>query len=140
MPIRPENRNRYPKDWPVISKRIRDRANNKCEWCGVQNGALGARSRDGTFLPAQPLGEMISGLQWPQPGQWGWCGPASRQEYLRIIRVVLTTAHLDHQPENCADANLSALCQQCHNRYDAPMRRAGIRQRRRNEMAIRELL
>lgn len=37
--------------------------------------------------------------------------------------VVLTVAHLDHQPENCADDNLRALCQRCHNRYDAPHRR-----------------
>ena len=40
--------------------------------------------------------------------------------------VVLTTAHLDHTPENCADDNLVALCQRCHNRYDAPHRRRGI--------------
>jgi 5-methylcytosine-specific restriction endonuclease McrA len=34
-------------------------------------------------------------------------------------RVVLTTAHLDHNPANCADNNLMALCQRCHLRYDA---------------------
>ena len=44
-------------------------------------------------------------------------------------RVVLTVAHLDHQPEHCDDANLAALCQRCHNRYDAPVRRQGIRDR-----------
>lgn len=39
MPIRPENRGRYPKEWPQISRRIRfDRAKNKCEWCGAENG------------------------------------------------------------------------------------------------------
>jgi 5-methylcytosine-specific restriction endonuclease McrA len=32
--------------------------------------------------------------------------------------VVLTVAHLDHHPEHCADENLRALCQRCHNRYD----------------------
>lgn len=37
--------------------------------------------------------------------------------------VVLTVAHLDHQPEHCADTNLRALCQRCHNRYDQPHRR-----------------
>jgi|ERR1700685_388687 len=31
MPIRPENRERYPKDWPAISKRIRERAGWRCE-------------------------------------------------------------------------------------------------------------
>lgn len=29
-------------------------------------------------------------------------------------RVVLTVAHLDHDPTNCADENLRAWCQRCH--------------------------
>lgn len=44
--------------------------------------------------------------------------------------VVLTVAHLDHQPENCADENLRALCQRCHNRYD-------VKHRRRNAAVTR---
>jgi 5-methylcytosine-specific restriction endonuclease McrA len=50
--------------------------------------------------------------------------------------VVLTIAHLDHNPENCDRDNLRALCQLCHNRYDAPVRALGIKQRRRE--AIRD--
>lgn len=39
VPIRPENRARYPKDWPEISRRIRfERAQGKCEWCGAEHG------------------------------------------------------------------------------------------------------
>lgn len=38
--------------------------------------------------------------------------------------VVLTVAHLDHTPENCADDNLKAMCQRCHLRYDAHHHRA----------------
>ena len=37
--------------------------------------------------------------------------------------IVLTIAHLDHTPENCSDDNLKALCQRCHNRYDAEHRK-----------------
>jgi len=38
MPIKPENKSRYPKNWKDISKRIRfERANNKCEFCGAEN-------------------------------------------------------------------------------------------------------
>ena len=48
--------------------------------------------------------------------------------------VVLTAAHLDHQPENNGEPgrrpNLRAWCQRCHNTYDAPMRAAGIKARR----------
>ena len=39
-------------------------------------------------------------------------------------RVVLTTAHLDHHPENNSEGNLKALCQKCHNTYDGPKRAA----------------
>lgn len=44
MPIRPENRARYPKDWPGISRQVRDHAGNRCEGspaypeCRAENG------------------------------------------------------------------------------------------------------
>jgi len=34
-------------------------------------------------------------------------------------QIVLTIAHLDHQPENSDMGNLRAFCQRCHLRYDA---------------------
>lgn len=38
MPIRPENRARYPKDWKLRSRFVRFyRAKNMCEWCGAEN-------------------------------------------------------------------------------------------------------
>ena len=38
MPIKPENRSRYPLDWKLRSRFVRlVRARNKCEWCGAQN-------------------------------------------------------------------------------------------------------
>jgi len=37
-------------------------------------------------------------------------------------KIVLTIAHLDHTPENCARQNLRALCQKCHNGYGAKHR------------------
>ncbi len=37
MPIRKENKGRYPKNWKEISKRIRERAKNRCEFCGAEN-------------------------------------------------------------------------------------------------------
>lgn len=44
MPIRPENKARYPKDWKAISGAIRMRAGNRCEGspaypeCQAENG------------------------------------------------------------------------------------------------------
>jgi 5-methylcytosine-specific restriction endonuclease McrA len=37
MPIRVEDRSRYPKDWPARRKAVLERAGHKCEWCGVPN-------------------------------------------------------------------------------------------------------
>lgn len=96
MPIRPENRDRYPKNWKTLSLQIRERAGWRCEGS-----------------PAFPDCRAENGKPHPVTGS----------------KVVLTVAHLDHQPENCADENLRAWCQRCHNTYDAPMRRAGIRER-----------
>lgn len=119
MPIRPENKARYPKDWAKISIRIRlDRANNICECtgeCGIDH-SLGGLVRNGrcTAINREPH---------PSTGSM----------------VVLTVAHLDHVPENCADDNLKAMCQQCHNRYDMPMRRAGMKERARAQCASGDL-
>lgn len=96
MPIRPENRHRYPPDWPKISERIRnERAKGRCECdgiCGRPDEHLDeyARCKNRHGYPAYGTGS----------------------------RVVLTVAHLDHTPENCADDNLRAMCQGCHLHYD----------------------
>lgn len=130
MPIRPENAARYPRNWSEISQRIRDRAGNKCEECGVPNYQLGGRAPDGTWHKALPLGEKLLRLEWPSPGSFWWC-EGYDAAHLRIVRIVLTVAHLDHQPENCSDDNLRCWCQRCHNRYDMAERRKGISERAR---------
>jgi len=37
MPIRPENKDRYPKNWNEIREKILKRAKNQCEWCDAKN-------------------------------------------------------------------------------------------------------
>lgn len=92
MPISVENRRRYPKDWKNISRRIRfERAAGRCE-CVGECGV----NHDGRC-------HAEHGKPNPMTGS----------------KVVLTTAHLDHTPENCADENLKAMCQRCHLRLDA---------------------
>jgi hypothetical protein len=54
----------------------------------------------------------------------------------RCIKVVLTVMHLNHQPEDCRDENLLHACQSCHNRYDAPVRAAGVKARRKAQNAM----
>ncbi|MBR6262712.1 MAG: hypothetical protein IKR05_05790 [Prevotella sp.] len=40
MPIKPENKKRYPKNWKQIRQSILDRAGNRCEFCGIENYAI----------------------------------------------------------------------------------------------------
>lgn len=94
MPIKPENASRYPKDWKAISAAIRARSGGRCEChgeCGLH------RTTPGPRRCCERQGE---------PAKWA------------KGRVVLTVAHLDHQPENCSASNLKAMCQRCHLRYD----------------------
>jgi hypothetical protein len=91
MPIRPENRGRYPIEWPLISLAIRERAGWRCECTGeCGRGSHTGRCPNRNHAPAYGTGS----------------------------RVVLTVAHLDHTPEHCDPANLRAMCQGCHLHYD----------------------
>lgn len=54
-------------------------------------------------------------------------------------KVVLTVAHLDHQPENCADDNLRAMCQRCHLTYDAAHHARNAAAGRRSRKAMGDL-
>lgn len=65
------------------------------------------------------------------PGQPPCGARHGERHHITGAVVVLTVAHLDHQPENCADENLRALCQRCHNRYDQPHRRKNAAHTRR---------
>jgi 5-methylcytosine-specific restriction endonuclease McrA len=111
MPIKPENKNRYPGNWPAISQATKDRAGNKCEFCGLDNYAIGYRDLTGNF---HAIEKSCSGdIEADE----------ARQKGYKIIQIILTVAHLDHTPENCSPDNLKALCQRCHNRYDTGHRK-----------------
>lgn len=95
-PIRPENRGRYPTDWPAITARIKtERAAGRCECTGECGRPTDHIATDGRYHNRH-----------------------GKPAYGTGSRVVLTTAHLDHTPENCDDANLKAMCQGCHLHYD----------------------
>lgn len=142
MPIRASEKARYPKDWPAISQRIRERAGNCCEFCGLKNYSLGGRTKHGGWLAAQPKGEKLTRLEWPEPGEYWWCGNGETEgrARLKIVRIVLTVAHLDHTPENVGDENLKALCQRCHLVYDAKHHAKNAAETRRKKFANGDLL
>ena len=43
MPIKKENKSRYPSNWKQIRMEILDRAGNKCEFCGIENHTINER-------------------------------------------------------------------------------------------------
>jgi len=123
MPIRPELRKFYRREWrTVIRPRILARAHNRCEKCGKPNGLLVWVYRSDScgqyWTPhLRPVSKQV----------WFYCGLRTegnfvlRPEYFHLarrIRVVLTVAHLDHDPANNRDENLKALCQWCHLDHD----------------------
>lgn len=121
---------KYPKNWKNISRRVRfERANGCCQWCGKPHGAqvlVGAENcwagSDGQWRNAR--GKPIPGpMPWPKDYWWKYVIRHGGQiPQLRQAVVILATAHLDHDPTNCADENLAALCQFCHASYDVDQR------------------
>ena len=111
MPISPENRARYPADWKEISATIRfERADSRCE-CRGECGT----DHDGRCTAIHHDNHPVTGS-----------------------KVVLTVAHLDHTPENNDQDNLRAMCQRCHNAYDAPYRRANAARTRARKSGQRD--
>lgn len=118
----PMDRAKYPDNWEEIRQRILERDGNHCKWCGVANGAIGYRSLDGEFVKVANSADEV-----------GMDADALALDGFNLIRIVLTVAHWpDPDPMNCADENLQALCQRCHNRVDAPMRRKHAAETRRH--------
>lgn len=114
MPIK--DKSLYPADWPAISQRIRERDGQQCKRCGVANGAWILRStEDGARYLVYQDGDLYT-----PDGEPIHMGELD-SEYAdsKDIKVVLTVAHLDHDPANNADENLAALCQRCHLMHDA---------------------
>lgn len=138
MPISAANMKLYPggsirsPEWQVIRERVRSRAGNRCEKCGVDNHALGGRLRSGKFLKAQPKGDNGLRLVWPTPGEEWWCGE-DEPIMLRIIKIVCTVAHVDNHLTDHSDDNLRFWCQQCHLRHDAKQHAASARITRRRK-------
>ena len=116
MPIRPSEKARYPADWPAISMEVRNAADHRCEFCGVENYSLGAWIGS-KWHKAESKG--TGERDWPHQGEIFPCRHGDSVVWTKVRRIVLTVAHLDHTPENCARDNLKALCQRCHLRYDA---------------------
>ena len=113
MPIRRELKVLYPRNWRELSRRIRFvRARGACERCGRPHGRVVRCLPDGRWFDAT-LGLWRDGKGRPTRGP-----DLVQLTRLKITRVVLAAAHLDHNPKNNRLRNLKGLCQRCHLRHD----------------------
>ena len=80
-------------------------------------------------MPIHPSMKALYPPDWPQisarirferaQNRREWCGAVNYLTHTETgSKVILTVAHLDHNPANIADDNLAALCQKCYNSYD----------------------
>jgi hypothetical protein len=141
MPIKPENKHRYPADWPATRERILARAGYRCEHpgCVAMHYGIGQWLRfegsDVWVFKQVARGESYLDARQRAAELW-W---DSGMDGTKPIVIVLTIAHLDHQPENCADENLRAWCQRHHLAYDHDHHRANSQATRRARAGTLEL-
>ena len=120
MPIKPENKSRYPADWPAISLAAKARAAWAClhPGCSAKQYDVGWWNGPRWVRIHGPCENYKEARQLAAEEHFARFGDEERGEY-KILVIVLTTAHLNHDPTDCAPANLAPMCQRHHLAYDA---------------------
>lgn len=103
---------KYPADWKQIVERIKRRAHDRCELCGLENGWHVLRPKDNWWLVT-----YVGAQDAKNPRTHESLKPMGK-----IVRIVLTVHHIDYDVNNNKLYNLLALCQRCHNKLDMPLR------------------
>ena len=138
MPIRPQHRWLYPIDWPQLSASIRfGRAKGRCEQCGRPHGRLVFHLGDGRWWDDNAkMWRSGRGRILPNMPP---LSPSPKDISILTTKVVLATAHLDHDPTNNRPRNLKAFCQRCHMLHDQEEHRRRRRITYRMRKAIGDL-
>lgn len=102
---------------------IKDASLYPINWQGIRNRIIARACNRCEGSPQYPDCSAENGKLHPETGS----------------RVVLTVAHLDHNPSNCAESNLRAWCQRCHLTYDAKQHARNAAKTRKGRKAIRDL-
>jgi len=123
MPIRPELRAFYTSPaWLEIHAQIIARAGNRCERCKKPNAQKMLVTFGGYWC-------LLDTKVW-RDHRGGYVIKPPIGDSYRVIRCVLTIAHLDHDHTNNDEANLAALCQRCHLVHDTRQHYANARRTR----------
>lgn len=114
MPI---DYSKYPPNWKSeIVPAVLLRAGNCCEECGLKNKSIVFAIK--LWLKDDSGRYKYSSIWFSNEQD---AVREARGDNVRVIKVVLTVAHLDHDELNheVKIERLKALCQICHLRYDA---------------------
>lgn len=123
MPIAKHLRHFYGKTWrtvtrPRILKRATDeRGVTRCEQCGVPNHAEVKRV-GGYWLEEGASWALGVWRRWRTPAGGEYRERGDPPGRLRVVRIVLTIAHVNNTPGDDRDENLLALCQYDHLHMD----------------------
>lgn len=108
----PVNYNRYPSDWfGRLHRIVWDRAKGCCEECGLPHGAHVWSHKVPMYRGKKRVYRVVwTNINEPKPH------PSAK-----IVKVILTKAHLDHDADNknVHPSRLRLWCQLDHLRYDA---------------------
>jgi hypothetical protein len=129
--LMPCDYSKYPPDWKSIRARILERDHNRCEKCGVPNYAWGWRDASGVFSFVNKRLLQESGCTKP-PFRLACTFKDGRVGEIKVIMIILTIAHLDHDITHNSDDNLKALCQRDHLHLDKELhaKNAGVTRRK----------
>jgi sugar phosphate isomerase/epimerase len=127
MPIRKDLRHFYQGPaWRAVRRRILARAGNACEQCHKPNGEA-VETITGKSLNDPVMYWRATSSTWRDWRDWlDRRAPAvvaagikaGLWQNRRVVKVVITIAHLNHVAGDDRDENLKALCQWCHLHYD----------------------
>jgi hypothetical protein len=116
MPI---NYKDYAKNWLTeIRPSVLERAEHKCENCGLANYSVGYRDSNGKFYQWSHIEDELERKGYDFFDFELKNNRLKNGLIKKAIKIVLTIAHLDHDIENNDYSNLKALCQKCHLDYD----------------------
>lgn len=130
MPIRKDLRHFYlGPEWRETRARILKLYSDRCAHCGkpdhtwiftytwrVRLQWSGKWEHHMVWRQRAVIGQLASDGWRTESG--GECSLWGMKGLPRSVFVILTVAHLDHDPANNADENLRALCPWCHLHFD----------------------
>lgn len=132
---------KYPSNWKTeIVPKVKARDNNCCAFCGVRNYSVGYR-----------IGSKFSPTGGNEMHDKAGNGELSYKEARalvthcneccedKLIVIVLTVSHLNHDINDNDLSNLKALCQKCHLDYDKEHHKKNSRETFKKKKGIIEL-